>query len=145
MPFQHESLALTDQERRELLRISASRSLPAGVVFRARLILMLADGCRYSAIQEALDTTAATISRWRTRFLESRVSGLMEIRRRGRQATVITPELRVKLFNALSSRPQDGSGNWSCRKLAKELGISKDTVHKLWLASGLRPENEREK
>ena len=145
MPFQHEALALAGEEHRELLRISASRSLPAGVVFRARLILMLAEGYSYSAIQEALDTTAPTISRWRTRFLENRISGLMEIRRRGRQATPITPELRVKLLNALSSRPNDGSGNWSCRKLAKELGISKDTVHKLWLASGLAPQREREK
>ena len=145
MPFQRESLALTGKEHQELLRISASRSLPAGVVFRARLILMLAGGCSYSAIQQALDTTAPTISRWRTRFLESRISGLMEVRRRGRKATAITPEVRVKVLDALNSRPKDGSGNWSCRKLARELGISKDTVHKLWLASGLLLQREREK
>ena len=69
----------------------------------------------------------------------------MEVRRRGRKATAITPEVRVKVLDALNSRPKDGSGNWSCRKLARELGISKDTVHKLWLASGLLLQREREK
>jgi hypothetical protein len=38
------------------------------VTFRARLILMLADGLPYRTIQERLATTAPTISRWRERF-----------------------------------------------------------------------------
>jgi transposase len=35
--------------------------------------------------------------------------------------------------------PQKGSSTRSCRKLANELGISKDTVHRIWRIAGLRP------
>jgi hypothetical protein len=44
MPFAAETIALTSDERAELEQMTLSRTLPAGDVFRARLILMLADG-----------------------------------------------------------------------------------------------------
>jgi hypothetical protein len=44
MPFLAEPLSLTEDEQQELGRMSQSRSLPAGDVLRARLILMLAEG-----------------------------------------------------------------------------------------------------
>jgi hypothetical protein len=42
---------LTDEQRSELRKWAASRTLPAGDVFRARLILALADGQTYSPDQ----------------------------------------------------------------------------------------------
>jgi len=65
-----ELLSLTTEQREELKRWAQSRSLPAGDVFRARLILALADGLTYGAIKQSLQTTAPTISRWKQRFEE---------------------------------------------------------------------------
>jgi hypothetical protein len=80
MPFSAEVITLTPGEQTELEQMTQSRILPAGDVFRARLILMLAEGAPpYRTIQELLDTTAPTISRWRNRFLKQRVAGLLEI------------------------------------------------------------------
>ncbi len=62
MPFTAEAITLTADERAELEQMTQSRTLPAGDVFRARLVLMLADGLPYRTIQERLDTTAPTIS-----------------------------------------------------------------------------------
>jgi putative transposase len=67
-------LVLTDSQQLELSRIAQSRSLPAGYVFRARLVLMLAEGASYSTIKRHLRTTAPTMSRWKQRFLVSGVS-----------------------------------------------------------------------
>ncbi len=80
MPFCAEPLTLTDEQRNELRRMSLSRSLPAGDVFRARLILMLAEGRSYAEIQQRLDTTAPAVSRWRQRFAENGIAGLMQER-----------------------------------------------------------------
>jgi len=55
-------LAITDEQRSELNKWAASRTLPAGDVFRARLILALAAGQTYSRIMRTLQTTAPTIS-----------------------------------------------------------------------------------
>ena len=63
-------LAVTDEQRNELSKRAASRRLPAGEVFRARLILALVDGQTYSQIMASLNTTAPTISRWKQRFEE---------------------------------------------------------------------------
>jgi hypothetical protein len=43
MPFRATPLSLSEDEQQELQRMSLSRSLPAGDVLRARLILMLAE------------------------------------------------------------------------------------------------------
>ena len=80
MPFLAEPLTLTDEARDKLRQMSLSRSLPAGEVFRARLILMLAEGRSYGEIQQRLDTTAPTISRWKQRFAENGIAGLMKER-----------------------------------------------------------------
>ena len=45
---------------------------------RSRMILLLADRVAYQKIQELLDTTAPTIARWKRRFLDKRIAGLME-------------------------------------------------------------------
>jgi hypothetical protein len=64
-----QGVLLSEEQSKELSSIAQSRSLPAGYVFRARLILMLAEGATFSMIQKQLRTTAATILRWKTRFL----------------------------------------------------------------------------
>jgi transposase len=139
MPFRAEPLELSEEEHDELRQMSFSRSLPAGDVFRARLILMLAQGRSYADIQQRLDTTAPTISRWRKRFSEFRIPGLMQERHPGQKPTLMTPQLQAKVLAATRRKPKDGSAHWSCRKLAKKLGISKDTVHRIWRIAGLRP------
>jgi transposase len=139
MPFAAEAITLTSDERAELEQITQSRTLPAGDVFRARLVLMLADGMPYRTIQERLDTTAPTISRWKLRFVEQRVAGLLEIRHPGQKASVITPALEAKVLEASRRKPADGSTHWSCRKMARYLKISKDTVQRIWHRAGLKP------
>ena len=74
MSFGSKSLTVTQDEVDELRHISASRTLPTGDVFRARLILMLAEAHSYLEIQQRLNTTAPTISHWKKRFLQ-RASG----------------------------------------------------------------------
>lgn len=139
MPFAAEAITLTIDQRLELEQMMQSRSLPAGDVFRARLILMLADGLPYRTIEERLDTTAPTISRWKERFLQQGVAGLLEMRHPGQKPSVITPALQAKVLDATRRKPKDGSTHWSCRKLAAQLGISKDTVHRIWQRAGLKP------
>ena len=139
MPFTAEAITLTDDERAELEWITQSRTLPAGDVFRAKLVLMLAGGLPYRTIQEKLDTTAPTIARWRLRFEGQRVAGLLEIRHPGQKPSVITPALQAKVLEMSRRKPKDGSTHWSCRKLASELNISKDTVQRIWHKAGLKP------
>src|SRR5258708_10969927 len=119
-------------------RIAQSRSLPAGYVFRARLILMLAEGASFSTIKQRLGTTAPTISRWKQRFLASGMDGL-DTNHPGQSASVLTPKLRARILSATRKKPKDGSTHWSCRTLAAALGVSNDAIHRGWQQADLNP------
>jgi transposase len=139
VPFACKPIELTAEQRTELDEMAISRSLPAGDVLRARMMLMLADGRSYTEIQARLQTTAPTISRWRKRFLSEGVSGLIERQHPGQKPTVLTPKLQARVLEATRRKPKDGSTHWSVRKLARELSLSKDTVHRIWRAAGVKP------
>ena len=128
-------VVLSKEQRVELNSIAQSRSLPAGYVFRARLILMLAEGASFSTIKQQLRTTAPTIIRWKARFLHSGMDGL-DTHHPGQSASVLTPAQRARILSATRKKPADGSTHWSCRKLAAVLGVSKDTVHRAWTRPG---------
>ncbi len=103
------------------------------------MILMLAAGRSYAEIQDRLQTTAPTISLWKQRFLTLRLNGLVPAPHPGQKPTVITPKLQARVLEATRRKPKDGSTQWSVRKLARELNLSKDTVHRIWRAAGIKP------
>lgn len=139
MPFGADPIVVTDPEREELQQMTQSRMLPAGDVMRARMILLLADGVAYQKIQDLLDTTAPTIARWKRRFLEHRIAGLMEELHPGQKPSVRTPKLQAKALAAIKEGPKDGSTHWSCRKLAAKFQVSKDTIQRILTQADVRP------
>ena len=98
-------VSLTSSQRSELTSIAQSRSLPAGYVFRAKLILMLAEGVSFNTIKRRLQTSAPTIIRWKQRFLESGLDGL-DTYHPGQKATVLTPALRARILSATRKKPR---------------------------------------
>lgn len=112
--------------------------MPAGDVFRARLILALADGLTYAAIKKTLHTTAPTISRWKQRFEELGIEGL-DARHKGSKPRTVTPAVQAKVCRKVQQKPNDGSTHWSVRKLAAELGVSKSSVHRILGQARLQP------
>jgi transposase len=107
-------------------------------VFRAKPILMLAEGASFRSIKHKLGTTAPTIVRWKESFLSGGIDGL-ETYHPGQPPSVLPPALRARILAAIRKKPADGSTHWSCRKLTVYLGVSKDVVHRVWKESGLKP------
>ncbi len=130
---------LSNDEREKLTRWAQSRTLPGGDVFRARLILALADGLSYHKIEEKLDTSSPTIARWRRRFEKYRMDGLNPRHKDSRPRTV-TPAVQARIVRRTQQAPPpDGSTHWSCRKLAKMEHVSKSTVQRVWAQARLKP------
>ena len=74
--MQKRRVRLAPHERKELRKRVRTRTLRADDVRRARLILMLADGQSYTAIQQALGCNPTFITRWKERFIAERLAGL---------------------------------------------------------------------
>jgi uncharacterized protein YerC len=96
-------VSLTREQRFELNSVAQSRSLPAGYVFRAKLILMLSEGASFNTIKRRLQTSAPTIIRWKQRFLESGLDGL-DTYHPGQKATVLTPGTVLRIGAAANWR-----------------------------------------
>src|ERR1700691_937794 len=131
-------ITLSVAEREELTRWSKSRTLAAGDVFKASLILALADGKSYSAVEAELNTSRPTIARWRSRFEEARIEGL-EGQHRGSRPRKATPSVQARILKNTQQKPADGSTHWACRKMAAVVGVSPATVHRIWAQTGLKP------
>lgn len=129
---------LTEQEREELTRWAQSRTFPAGDVFRARLILALAEGETYSCIEERLQTSRPTIARWKARFEELGIPGL-EPQHKGSKPRTATAQAQARVLRKTTQKPADGSTHWSCRKMAAVLGLSKSTVQRIWSQARIKP------
>src|SRR5262249_16936480 len=99
-------LILSHGERDELTRWAQSRTLPAGDVFRARLILALADGRSYREIEKRLPTSPPTIARWRQRFEQHRIEGLNP-RHKGSRPRLVTPAVHAPILPPTLSPPPD--------------------------------------
>jgi len=131
-------LKLTAEEKQDLEGWAHSRTLPAGDVFRARLILELAEGKSYRKIERRMQTSAATIARWRSRFEQHRLAGL-EGRHKGSRPRRATAAVQARVVRRVQQKPNDGSTHWSCRKLAQALGVSKSTVQRILTKARLKP------
>src|SRR6266545_2036431 len=93
-------LHLSDEDRAYLRQVASSRIRRAGEVFRARLILALADGQTYEVIAPKLQTSAPTIARWKRRFEQQGIEGLVP-RYRGSQVRVATAPVQARVLKKL--------------------------------------------
>jgi len=138
VPRYRELLQITEDQREELKRWAQSRTLSAGDVFRAKLILSLADGSTWAQIAATLQTSKKTIAVWKSRFEENGIDGL-EPRHKGSQPRAATAKVQARVARRVQQKPPDGSTHWSCRKLADDLGMSHATVQRILAQAKLRP------
>lgn len=123
-------LSLSAEEHQQLRSIARSRSLPAALALRAKLVLACAEGTANSAIATRLRVSAHTVGKWRKRFLQRRRNGLYDELRPGQPRTVDDERVAALLNTTLHQAPRDGSTHWNIRALAAETGISKTSVHR---------------
>jgi len=132
-------LVLSDSERKELKRITRRQRVGAATALRAKIVLTCARGLDNSDVAEELGVTPHTVGKWRRRFIENRLDGLLDEPRPGRPRTVTDDQVEQIVDTTLHEDPKAAT-HWSSRMLADELGISRDAVQRVWRAFGLRPD-----
>jgi putative transposase len=136
------SLDLTAQERTQLESIVASRSLPHGLVRRARMILLTEEGVSVCETARRLKVSPPAVSNWRKRFRESRLAGLHDALKSGRPRSHDEERIAELLNTALARRPKAAT-HWSVRTLGEETGISKSTVQRYLSLFGVQPHRSK--
>ena len=129
--------------REELESLSRSLSLAAGLVSRAQIVLLCADGFDNKAVAEEVGTSRQTVGKWRERFRTQGLMGLYDERRPGKPRSIEDDEVMVLLRRTLDTEPPDGSTHWSCRSMADTTAVSKSTVHRVWKAFNIQPHRQK--
>jgi len=133
---------LTDPEQEELQRRVRSRSVRAEDSRRARVILELAGGRGLRATATYLACSSSYVQRWAGRFRGERLAGLVA-RHKGRPASTGAAKLEARILEWTRRGPDDGSTQWSSRRLARRLGTTHMAVARVWSRYGLQPHRLR--
>jgi transposase len=133
------SLVISPNQRAVLERIAKSRTAAHREVQRARVLLAAGQGEANGVIAAAHGVTANTVRAWRAAFEREGLTNWGKVAKgRGRKPSIPEDTIAriVELTN--TTRPK-GHTQWSCRTMAAEVGVSKDTVQRVWSELGLQP------
>jgi transposase len=131
-------LILSAAERETLQNWSRRPKSAQALALRARMILRCAEGRTNTQVAEQVQVRIATVGKWRQRFVERRLDGLLDEPRPGAPRKVSDADVERALTMTLESTPKDAT-HWSTRSLAKEAGLSRSTVGRIWRAFALQP------
>lgn len=136
------AVVLPAEDRDQLSAVARSRSMPHGLVMRARIILMAADGLPNALIARTLGYSQQSVCLWRRRYLDHGVQGLHDEFKPGRPRTISDERVSSLVRKTLETKPKEGT-HWTIRSIARETRISHTTVHRIWQAFGLQPHRYR--
>jgi transposase len=131
-------LVLTNEERMTLQRWTRRAKTCQSLALRARIVLGCGESKTNSAMAQELRITKQTVGKWRKRFLEHRLDGLLDEPRPGTPRKVSDADVEHVLTLTLETTPEDAT-HWSIRSMAAKSGLSRSTVHRVWRAFGLQP------
>jgi transposase len=131
------AIEVSSEQQRELQRIVTAKTSSQRDVFRARIILALAEGLSHQEISREQGVSLLAIGRWRKRWAAEGLEGLKDAPGRGRKPTIAASAIRSAL--SLAARQAPGGGPWSVRAMARETGLSKSSVQRLWSTHAIAP------
>ena len=132
-------VSLRDGERESLEAWSRRRKTAQALAQRSRIILLAAAGHSSSAVAERLGVHIQTVSKWRKRFVERRLDGLLDEPRPGQPRKLSDAQIEAVLTKMLESKPSDAT-HWSTRSLARATGLNQTAVSRIWRAFALQPQ-----
>jgi len=137
-----QAIVLSPEIQRQLEAIAQSRSLPHGLVRRAKIVLMAAEGMNNKTIAQKICLSEVSVGMWRKRFLDQGLPGLYDEMRLGGPRSISDEQITQLIRKTLKTKPKTGT-HWTCRTIAKETKISKSTVHRVWKAFSIQPHRQK--
>src|ERR1700692_81262 len=131
-------VTVTAEQRNHLESWSKRPKTAQALAMRSRIILLAAAGPSNTAIARQLSTRPHTVGKWRKRFLEQGVDGLLDEPRPGTPRKLSDRQVEKVITRTLESQPAAAT-HWSTRDMAKACGLSQSSISRIWRASSLAP------
>jgi transposase len=134
-------IELSEQERAQLESWARRRSSAQALAQRSRVVLLASQGLNNTEIAARLGVHRPMVRKWRSRFAEFRLDGLIDEPRPGKPRTISDEQVEQVIVKTLESAPKDAT-HWSTRSMAAEVGLTQSAVHRIWRAFGLQPHRQ---
>ena len=131
-------------DRRRLEVIVADRNSPQKHVWRARVVLLTADGCGTVEIMRGTGLSKTAVWRWQERFMTEGIAGLLRDKTRPPRIAPLSHEVEAGVVAATLGNPPAGRTHWTAAVMAKTRGISVSSVQRIWRRHGLQPHRCRQ-
>lgn len=131
-------LVLTDNERETLQQWARRPKTGQALALRSRIVLACGRGLTNKDVAGELQITLPTVGKWRKRFLEHRLDGLVDEPRPGAPRKITDADVERVITKTLESKPPNAT-HWSTRGMAKATGLSQTAISRIWRAFSLQP------
>jgi transposase len=133
------SVNLNPEQKEALDLVVRSGKSPQRLVQRALVVLLASENKTNEQIAMELGMTRQKAGRWRNRYVEGGMEGLIHDRSgRGRKRT-ISAKQRAEVVRMTTEAPPKNQTQWSRSTMAKATGLGATTIGQIWREHGLKP------
>ena len=122
------SVSVPAADCRRLQTIVADPRSPQKHVWRARIVLLTADGVGTSGIMAATGKSKTCVWRWQERFMEAGIDGLLRDRTRPPGKAPIAGDRVAGVVRLTLAPPPHEATHWTVRAMARASGMAVATV-----------------
>jgi len=136
-------ITVSSASRQRLDAIVADGNTPQKHVWRARIVLLSADGLGTGEIMAATDKSKTCVWRWQERFMQEGVDGLLRDKTRPPGIAPLDCKTVDTIVALTLASPPHEATHWTVRAMAKKAKVAPSTVQKVWRDHGLAPHRWR--
>jgi transposase len=124
--------------------VVADRNSPQKHVWRARIVLLTADGRGTAEIMQQTSKSKTAVWRWQERFMTEGVSGLLRDKTRPSRIPPLAVEVAERIVALTLTDPPGETTHWTAGAMAEANRISVSSVQRICRSHGLQPHRVRQ-
>ncbi len=133
------SITLKPADRRRLKALARDRNTPHKHVWRAKIVLLSADGVGTNEIRRQTGKSKTCVWRWQERFMREGYDGLLRDKTRPSRIPPLGLNIVEHVVSLTQTDPPTEATHWTAAMMAKAVDISASSVHRIWRAHGFQP------
>src|SRR5271155_1671375 len=138
------TIDVTVVDRARLEAIAADRNSPQKHVWRARIVLLTSEEVGTNEIMRRTGKSKTCLWRWRERFMQAGVEGLLHDKTRPSRVAPLAPAIGERVVALTQADPPGETTHWTAAAMAELVRISVSSVQRIWRTHGLQPHRVRQ-